>query len=294
MHATASRVGLRCTVERAARSAAAFSCSALLAGCLVPTPFAGDPPERDLNARSLARLRQQDRTGDDLTFAAFGDTHAEYDDLTRSVRAINRESDVDLAAHLGDMTDFGLLQEFAWTQRALAGLKVPLFTTIGNHDAISDGAAIYREMYGALDYTFEHRGVAFVFFNSNSLEFPGQAPAESWLRRVVLGSNAARGVVLITHHPPWAAEYPRSARRLVSELLASGKVRLFVHGHLATFQLVTYHGVLVLQCGTFQHRREHVLITLRHLDTSFVRCRYAHCEPVFAERDVTQEKRDRR
>ncbi|HEY6558032.1 MAG TPA: metallophosphoesterase [Polyangiaceae bacterium] len=291
MNATASSVRVRSAVHRGFRLAILVFCAALTSSCLVVTPFGSEPEERALNARNLERLeRHGDTGGDTLTFAALGDTHAEYDDLSRTVRAINGGPDLALVAHAGDMTDFGLLQEYEWSHRTLAKLKAPLFTAIGNHDAISDGATIYRKMYGPFDYGFEHASVAFVFFNSNSLEFPGSAPDQRWLRKAVLESDARGGVVLITHHAPWTHESPLSARRLHADLLASGKVRLWVHGHLAKFQLVTYHGVPILQCGTFQHWREHMLVTLRESETTFQRCHYQRCEPVVPERDVTHER----
>ncbi|HMJ15229.1 MAG TPA: metallophosphoesterase, partial [Polyangiaceae bacterium] len=291
MNATALPVRARCPVHRGRRLAPLVFCSALSCwSCLVATPFGSEPEERNLNARNLERLKQHEsRGGHTLTFAALGDTHAEYDDLSHAVRAINRQSDVKLVAHAGDMTDFGLLQEYDWSHRTLTKLTAPLFTAIGNHDAISDGATIYRKMYGPFDYSFEHAGVEFVFFNSNSLEFPESAPDQRWLRKTVLESDAPRGVVVVTHHTPWTSESPRSARRLHADLLASGKVRLWVHGHLEKFQLVTYHGVPILQCGTFQHSREHVLVTLRESGTTFRRCHYDSCAPVVPERDVTRE-----
>lgn len=263
----------------------AWMAAALAAtGCLSPTPFGSDPEQRDLNARALQSLRRDPRpiaaVAGRLTFAALGDTHGEYDDLVEAAESINRRQDVELIAHMGDLTDFGLLQEYSWAHEALSHLRRPLFVTIGNHDAISSGEQIYLRMYGPLDYSFVHEGVKFVFFNSNSLEFPGAAPNERWLKKEVRPSAEARAIVLVTHHPPWSSDAPRSTRQFYSELLETAQITAWIHGHLSEFQLVRYHGVPVLQCGTFQWWREYTLVTLAGGAVSFQRCKYDACHEV--------------
>jgi predicted phosphodiesterase len=267
---------------------------ALLAtSCLVPTPFGSQPEQRDLNARALHRLAAssdaQTAPRREFTFAALGDTHAEYDDLVKVARAINRRQHIDFVAHMGDMTDFGLLQEYAWAHDALSELERPLFVTIGNHDAISSGAAIYREMYGPLEYSFVHQRVKFIFFNSNSLEFPDSVPNRTWLTEQIQNSGDARAVVLVTHHPPWSSDAPRATQLFYAELLQTGRVAAWIHGHIATFQLVRYHGVPILQCGTFQHWREYALVTLAEESLSFQRCNIDQCSTVEPSENDAEE-----
>ena len=79
----------------------------LLQGCFSPTPFSRDVEETDLNAKNLERLEPPSSGNKSIRFAAISDTHAEYDDLNTTVRALNTRDDLQFIAHMGDQTDFG-------------------------------------------------------------------------------------------------------------------------------------------------------------------------------------------
>jgi 3',5'-cyclic-AMP phosphodiesterase len=266
---------------------AAWAFGAATAACLTWTPFDAEPQERDLNARNLLELRarepRQFEAAWPLRFAVLGDTHAEHDAVVSTVSAINARDDVEFIAHLGDQTDFGLLQEYDWVHRALGGSAVPVLMTLGNHDALSSGEQIYRKMYGPLDYAFTYRGVRFVFFNSNTLEFPGRAPDRDWLESEVLDRGSAHATVLLTHHSPHTGDADESVREFYAALLNTGNVTLWVHGHEADFALTRERGVMVLQCGTFERWKEHAVVSLSEDSLSIERCQGASCYPVRLE-----------
>lgn len=153
----------------------ALSTGLFLTGCMTPTPFGSNVEQHNLNGaavRSLATPTSPER----LRFVALGDTHDAYDELWDAVAAINRLPDVSFVVHTGDVSSYGLAQEYEWSARALSGLRVPAFVVVGNHDAISSGKAVYQELYGAFDFSFRYGAFKVVCFNSNALEFDGAAP----------------------------------------------------------------------------------------------------------------------
>ncbi len=251
--------------------------------CLTPTPFGTESDENDLNAKNVARLAESSVDGNQLQLVALGDTHAEYDELVRAVRSINRGNHPDMVIHLGDQTNQGLLQEYEWERSVLAELEVPLVLTLGNHDALGSGEAIYRHMYGPLNYTFSHRGYRFVSFNSNTLEFPDSAPDREWLSNAVLTANEPRGVIVFTHHSPETTDAPDDVLEYYRELLQSGRIVLWFHGHSGDFGVSRIEGVPVVSTSNFHETYNLARVTSQGRDFAFERCRFDECTPVEVE-----------
>jgi 3',5'-cyclic-AMP phosphodiesterase len=252
------------------------------AACVQSTPFGSDPEATDQTRSNLEALSARGPAPMPFKFVAIGDNHDEYDDLARSVEIINARDDIEFVLVLGDMTDRGLLHEYEWTYEVFSRLDIPFLTVIGNHDALSDGTAIYQKLYGPLDYTFEYGGFEFVMFNSNTLEFPGTAPNRQWLTARTSGSAAPRGVVWATHYDVTAPDdLPGNGTAdFYAELLRTGKVALVAHGHIEDYELSEFEGVRVLQAGTYQVLRTHTIVTVDRDRIDFERCRFESCEPV--------------
>ncbi len=246
------------------------------------TPFGDDPEVTEQTRLNLDALAARGPAKLPFKFVAIGDNHDEYDDLARTVEIINARDDVDFVLVLGDMTDRGLLHEYEWTYQIFSRLDIPFLTVIGNHDALSDGTLIYQRLYGQLDYTFAYGGFEFVMFNSNTLEFPGEAPDRQWLIEQTSRSPAPRGVVWATHHDVTAPDdLPGNGTAdFYAELLRKGRVALVAHGHLEDYELIEFEGVPILQAGTYQVVRTHTIVTMDRDRITFERCRFENCEPV--------------
>jgi hypothetical protein len=253
------------------------------AACLTPTPFGSESEATDLNGKNVARLDGAPTDGIRLRLIALGDTHQEYDELARTVRAIDRGPAVDLVIHLGDQTNQGLLQEYEWVHSVMQELVPPLVFTLGNHDALSNGDAIYRRMYGPLNYSFSHRGYRFIGFNSNTLEYPESAPDRDWLSDAVGAADEPYGVILFTHHSPETSDAPPDVLRFYRDLLHSGRVVLWLHGHSGEFRAHRIEGVPVLRTGNFHERLETGRVTVRGEEFEFERCHFDDCRPVELE-----------
>jgi predicted phosphodiesterase len=260
----------------------------LLAGCLKSTFLTTEPDETDVTRGELRQLSKLGEPPESWTFVALGDTHDEYDNLETSVGIIN-QSDARLVLIAGDMTDRGLLQEFEWSGALYRELSMPFFTAIGNHDAISDGRAIYGKMYGPYNYSFRHGRLKFVLFESNDLEHSA-APDRDWLRAQVSDHEGAIGVVLITHQSLLGGDEVEGGtnQEFYDELLASGDVVLAIHGHLADQRLRLAHGVPVLQCGTFETTHQHTLVHFDGAAFSFESCQFDACAGLVPEAEVAK------
>lgn len=185
--------------------------------------------ERDQTREQLERLEGRAPPAGPWKLAVIADSHSDYDELEELVTILNERDDLELVLHAGDLTDFGLRQEYRWTLERLRVLEVPFLTVIGNHDALSNGTQVYKGMFGTLDYAFDWGGVRFVCFNSNRLEFGNHVPRWEWAEEQA-APPLGGGVLLLTHIPPWAPEIAPPDR--FQALLDRPGVLASLHGHL--------------------------------------------------------------
>ena len=139
---------------------------------------------RDINANNLKRILAA--PGDDtIRFVLSGDSQNAYDDLSTFIDKVNATPGIDFVILNGDISDFGLLQEFKWIESYYSKLKVPYLAVIGNHDHSANGVYVYQRMYSEqLDFSFIYKGVKFVCHNTNSREynFNGTIPDLNYLK----------------------------------------------------------------------------------------------------------------
>lgn len=254
---------------------------AVAASCIRTTPFQSDPSVTGVTQENLERLAAHNPGTLPFKFVAFGDTHSKYDATERTVRAINARDDVSFVVIAGDLTNYGLLEEYEWMYEVLSELDVPWFTAIGNHDALSRGKRIYSQMYGPYDYSFTYASTKLVIFNSNTLEFDGAAPDRDWLVDQISDRGDARGVMLVTHHdvtnPDDYAD--GNTDEFYAQVAELDGVQAIVHGHIAGFELTLWHGTVVVQCGNFTDDQRHTLVTVAEDGVSFELCDVNRCDP---------------
>ncbi|WP_266206147.1 metallophosphoesterase family protein [Pontibacter kalidii] len=208
--------------------------------------------ERDLTARNVEKI-QQLSPDDTIRIVVMGDTQRFYDSAEEFVKAANKLDNIDFVVHQGDISDFGMTQEFRWIHDIMKDLRVPYLTVIGNHDLLANGKKVYQQMYGDLNYAFVYGRVKFIFLDTNGREydFSGNVPDLAWLQGQLTHTPESdwKQAVIISHMSPFGGDYDSRLRLPFHQVLEqSGRVHLSLHGHEHNWQTIeqeesniTYH-----------------------------------------------------
>lgn len=233
--------------------------------------------EKDLNKKNIAEL-QAEPAKDTLRFILMGDTQRFYDEAASFVENVNQQQNIDFVIHAGDISDFGLSQEFEWIARIMSDLKVPYITVIGNHDMIANGPKVYKKMFGPLNFSFIYSGVKFIFHDSNSREygFNGEVPDLEWIAGELETSENFDWAIPVSHMPPFSLDTDLDKEEEFASLLGkSGKVSLSLHGHEHNFSIVDkYDNGVTYVVATTIGKRGYALITFYDGDFSVEEVNY--------------------
>lgn len=132
--------------------------------------------ETNVNARNIEQIETNCKGKTTIRFVTMGDSQRWYDETEDFVNEINKRDDIDFVIHGGDMSDFGLTNEFLMQRDIMNGLKVPYVVLIGNHDCLGTGEETYKAVFGATNFSFIAGNVKFVCLNTNALEYDYSEP----------------------------------------------------------------------------------------------------------------------
>ena len=213
------------------------------------------------HARALERLRRDAGDGP-LRFAVLGDIQLFLDESSDAVEDLERR-DVDFVVQVGDLTEFGSAQEYAWVAGLLDRLPVPSFAVLGNHDVMGTGTDIYRETFGPTFFSFTHAGSRFVLFDSNSREyaFPGNVPDLEVLREALAPEPGLAHTFTFSHVPPGHGDFDGTLTGPLEALQAERGVSISFHAHLHQFGSDVRQGVPYVVADSLDHRN-YLLVTL--------------------------------
>jgi predicted phosphodiesterase len=102
-----------------------------------------------------------------FVFALLSDVQEAIGDVQDIFQRINAEADVRFLLGAGDLTERGGISELVRYQRELETLRVPYFTTLGNHE-LGRSPPAYHDYFGRGSFQFHERGVAFTLLDSAS------------------------------------------------------------------------------------------------------------------------------
>lgn len=122
--------------------------------------------ETDVNTHNITQIEENCKGKTTLRFVTMGDSQRWYDETVDFVNSLNARDDIDFVIHSGDMSDFGLTDEFLWQRDIMNKLKVPYVTLIGNHDCLGTGEEAYRAIFGDPNFSFIAGRVKFVCLNT--------------------------------------------------------------------------------------------------------------------------------
>jgi len=210
---------------------------------------------QDLTQKNLAKIARIDPP-ETFSSAAFGDSQRWQDETSAVVPSINGDRDVLFAVHVGDITEFGLNQEYVWLNEYFQGLRVPLVTVIGNHDLLGNGGAIYDSVYGPRNYTFHFGRTKFVMLDSNSREYERRlVPDLAWLERELLPEPTWDRAIVVAHVPFDDDDFRRELREPYEAIVQRhGNVILSLHGHNHAFRDELIDGIRLVQADKMENR----------------------------------------
>lgn len=194
-----------------------------------------DSNDKGLTAYNLSKLYAQ-TPSDTLKVLVMGDTQRFYDAAEKFVESANQFTYIDFVIHQGDISDFGMSQEFRWVHDIMKKLKWPYLTVIGNHDMLGNARKVYQEMYGSFNYSFVYGLTKFIFLDTNGREykFKGQVPDLNWLKQELTpaASESWKQAIVVSHVPPFDADFDKQLEAPYHKTLADSKqVLVSLHGH---------------------------------------------------------------
>lgn len=191
----------------------------------------------------------------DFSFVQLSDVHWGYSNpkvnpepratLMRTIAAVNTmEQKPDFVVFTGDLiqtTDDPKVrrQRLREFQEIAAGLRVPQVRFFaGEHDASLDRGEAYLEVFGgALNYTFDHKGVHFIVLDNISDPAPILGPKQlEWLQADLARMPKEAPIVVLTHRPLFSL-YPqwdwatRDGAAAIEMLMPYKNVTVF-YGHI--------------------------------------------------------------
>ncbi len=132
--------------------------------------------ETDVNAHNIEEIEKNCIDKTTIRFVTMGDSQRWYDETVDFVNALNKRNDVDFVIHGGDMSDFGVTDEFLWQRDIMNKLNIPYVTLIGNHDCLGTGEEAYRAIFGNPNFSFIAGRIKFVCLNTNAIEYDYSRP----------------------------------------------------------------------------------------------------------------------
>lgn len=192
---------------------------------------------RDMGALTL-ELAPAETSVVPFRFALMSDVQEAVVAVSDVFAVVNREPNLDFLLGAGDLTQRGSRSELERFERELEGLRIPYYTTLGNHELGAEPTA-YQELFGRGSFSFVHRGARFTLLDSASATLDSLAYGwlDEWLTR---GANQFHLVGM--HIPPLDPTGVRNgafasrdeAMDLISKLQARN-VDLTVYGHIHSF-----------------------------------------------------------
>lgn len=224
----------------------------------------------NLNQENIDKLfNSADESDDDtVCFIFTGDSQRFYDELEDLVAKANTIPDVDFLVLAGDITDFGLLQEFLWIHKRLERLNVPYMAVIGNHDLVANGSDIYEDIFGEKNFSFTYKKHKFVFHDTNGREynFNGTVPDLPWLEAQLNDTNADY-FIGVSHVPPHNEDFDRENLEIpYKNMLASNpRFILSLNGHMHnTGDTYHYNDHVRYITSNAVEKRQFILLKLIH------------------------------
>lgn len=176
--------------------------------------------------------------GSPFRYAVFADVQEAIDQVQDIYTRMNDDPAIRFVVMSGDLTQRGTRPELRRFQRELVELRVPCFSTLGNHE-LGDDEGNYHRYYGRGSYHFSFHGAHFTLLDDASATLAPRVYGwlDGWLDDGADGFHAVH-----MHIPPLDARGIRNgafasraeANMLLGRLSRAG-VDLTVYGHVHSY-----------------------------------------------------------
>ncbi len=187
---------------------------------------------------------------DGFEFALLSDIQNGIDEIQDVYRAISAEPGLSFVLSTGDLTSRGTRPETERFRAELAGLSIPFFTTIGNHE-LGESPPLFQQYFGRGSFHFDFRGVHFTMIDSASATVDPTVYEwlDGWLQHSLEDGGSEPHVVAM-HIPPLDpigvrngcfASRAEAAKLLLR--LADHGVDLTLYGHIHSYYAFQNAGI---------------------------------------------------
>ena len=221
---------------------------------LIVTPNEAEIPterrfsiERGLGNELVIDLGPADpKLEEPFEFIALADVQEAIDDVGDVFAKVNEQPGARFVMFSGDITSRGGAAELERFQREMRALRLPLYTTLGNHE-LGDSELPYYDYFGRGSQSFRFRGVRFTFLDSASATLDPMVYdwLEGWL-----DSSRNENHLLFMHVPPLDPSGIRNgafsnraeAAKLLS-MFGRGGVNTTFYGHIHSYYAFENAGI---------------------------------------------------
>lgn len=224
--------------------------------------------ETDINAKNIEIIESSCKEKQTIRFVTMGDSQRWYDETKDFVEHLNSRNDIDFVIHGGDMTDFGVADEFVWQRDIMNGLKVPYVVVLGNHDCLGTGEQTYKKLFGEENFSFIAGRVKFVCLNTNAIEYDYSRPIPDFYfmeREMSERSEEFEKSVIVMHARPLAEQFNNNVARVFHRYATEYPNLQFctaAHDHRVTAEDIFKDGVMYYGSDCMK-RRSYLLFTIK-------------------------------
>jgi predicted phosphodiesterase len=165
------------------------------------SPYDANTEHSNVNPENISEILGKQPSGDSLVFIAISDTHTEYSDLRAAVTTINKMEGISFVMVCGDITDWGLFNEFDDYYHLISRLNIPFVTLMGNHDYLSNGKLIFNKMFGPTNFYFDIGKYRMVVFDNVVWENGNREPDFNWFQQTLDVPEGMTSIACFHIHP---------------------------------------------------------------------------------------------
>lgn len=232
------------------------------------SPYVVDTAHTKLNQKNARKVEALSSTLNyPFKVALISDTHNYYSELSRIIKKINSRG-ISFVIHAGDFTNLGMQSEFETSKKFLDKLKMPLLSTIGNHDLLTNGAYVYRRMFGNPTYSVVIKDIKIIFFNNNNWESISKVPDYDWVKNELETSTSTLNILVAHVGPDDSDRFSEEEIQKWETLVQTHGVNLYVGGHDHNPGVRTFGGAPYITIGA-SNKKSYYEVTFDGMGVSY-------------------------